>query len=63
MSPAGELVEETGIGFNQKYSDSRICEVLIGLGLLVKRLIPYTIMLLLHMCATLFPVFILKHLF
>ena len=38
-----------------------ICEVLIGLGLLIKRLIPYTIpLLLMHMAATFFPVFILK---
>ncbi len=36
------------------------CEVLIGLGLLVKRLVPNTIvLLLLHMVVTFFPVFIL----
>ncbi|WP_367755882.1 DoxX family membrane protein [Flavobacterium sp. WC2430] len=63
MSPAGELVEETVYWFRPEIFVPilGICEVLIGLGLLVKRLIPYTILLLLlHMCATLFPVFILQ---
>lgn len=62
-SPAGELVEETVYWFQPEIFIPilGICEVMIGLGLLVKRLIPYTIMLLLlHMCATLFPVFILQ---
>ena len=62
MSPAGELVEETVYWFRPEIFVPilGICEVLIGLGLLVKRFIPYTIILLLHMCATLFPVFILQ---
>lgn len=63
LSPAGELVEETVYWFRPEIFVPilGICEVIIGLGLLVKRFIPYTIiLLLLHMCATLFPVFILQ---
>lgn len=65
MSPAGELVEETVYWFRPEIFVPilGICEVMIGLGLLIKQLIPYTILLLLlHMCATLFPVFILQKL-
>ena len=63
MSPAGELVEQTVYWFEPEIFIPilGICEVLIGLGLLIKRLIPYTIVLLLmHMAATFFPIFILK---
>ena len=63
MSPAGELVEETVYWFRPEIFIPilGVCEVIIGLGLLVKKFIPYTILLLLlHMCATLFPVFILQ---
>lgn len=63
MSPAGELVEQTVYWFEPEIFIPilGICEVLIGLGLLTKRLIPYTIVLLLmHMAATFFPIFILK---
>nr|WP_315205337.1 DoxX family membrane protein [uncultured Flavobacterium sp.] len=63
MSPAGELVEQTVYWFKPEIFIPilGICEVIIGLGLLIKRFIPYTIVLLLmHMAATFFPVFILK---
>jgi uncharacterized membrane protein YkgB len=63
MSPAGELVEQTAYWFNPDIFVPflGICEVIIGLGLLIKRFIPYTIILLLmHMSVTLFPIFILK---
>lgn len=63
MSPAGELVEETVFWFRPEIFVPilGICEVIIGIGLLIKRIIPYAIvLLLLHMCATLLPVFILK---
>lgn len=63
MSPAEELVEQTVYWFKPEIFIPilGLCEVIIGLGLLVKRFIPYTIvLLLLHMSATLFPVFILK---
>lgn len=63
MSPAGELVEETVYWFNPTLFIPILggCEIIIGLGLLIKRFIPITIMLLLlHMVATFFPVFILK---
>lgn len=63
MSPAGELVEETAYWFRPEIFVPflGICEVIIGIGLLIKRIIPYTIaLLLLRMCATHFPVFILK---
>ena len=64
MSPAGDLVEKTVFWFRPEIFIPvlGICEVLIGVGLLIKRLIPYTIvLLLLHMTATLFPFFILKN--
>jgi uncharacterized membrane protein YkgB len=63
MSPAGELVEQTVYWLKPEIFVPilGLCEVTIGIGLLVKRLIPYTIvLLLLHMSATLFPIFILK---
>ena len=63
MSPAGELVEQTVYWFRPEIFIPilGICEVLIGLGLLIKKFIPYTILLLLlHMTVTLFPIFILK---
>lgn len=63
MSPADELVEQTVYWFQPEIFIPilGVCEVLIGLGLLIKRFIPYTIVLLLmHMAATFFPVFILK---
>jgi uncharacterized membrane protein YkgB len=63
MSPAGELVEETVYWFKPELFIPILggCEIIIGLGLLVKRFIPITIMLLLlHMAATFFPVVILK---
>ncbi|WP_100433611.1 hypothetical protein [Flavobacterium sp. 1] len=63
LSPAGDLVEKTVFWFRPEIFIPvlGICEVLIGLGLLIKRLIPITIFfLLMHMSATLFPFFILK---
>ncbi len=63
MSPAGELVEQTAYWFKPEIFVPLlgICEISIGLGLLIKRCIPYTIILLLmHMLVTLFPIFILK---
>nr|WP_244199293.1 hypothetical protein [Flavobacterium psychrolimnae] len=63
MSPADELVEQTVHWFQPQIFIPilGVCEVLIGIGLLIKRCIPYTIpLLLLHMAATFFPVFILK---
>ncbi|MFE3871333.1 DoxX family membrane protein [Flavobacterium sp. ZS1P70] len=63
ISPAGELVEQTVYWFRPEIFIPilGICEVLIGLGLLIKKFIPYTILLLLlHMTVTLFPIFILK---
>lgn len=63
MSPAGELVEQTVYWLKPEVFTPilGLFEVLIGLGLLIKRFIPYTItLLLLHMSATLFPIFILR---
>ncbi|TRX40492.1 DoxX family membrane protein [Flavobacterium restrictum] len=63
MSPAGELVEKTVYWFKPEIFIPilGICEVLIGLGLLVKKMIPYAItFLLVHMVATFFPIFILQ---
>lgn len=63
MSPAGELVEQTVYWFRPEIflPILGICEVIIGLGLLIKKFIPYTVvLLLLHMTVTLFPIFILK---
>ena len=61
LSPAGDLVEETVFWFKPEIFIPvlGLCEVLIGLGLLIKRLVPLTILLLLmHMIATIFPLFI-----
>lgn len=63
MSPAGELVEKTVHWFKPEIFIPILgfCEVLIGIGLLVKRFIPYSVsLLLLHMIATFFPIFILN---
>jgi uncharacterized membrane protein YkgB len=63
MSPAGELVTETVYWFKPEIFIPvlGICEVLIGLGLLVKKIVPYAItFLLVHMVATFFPIFILQ---
>jgi len=63
MSPAGDLVAKTVFWFRPEFFIPilGICEVFIGLGLLIRKLIPGTIVLLLvHMAATLFPFFILK---
>nr|WP_314895923.1 DUF417 family protein [uncultured Flavobacterium sp.] len=63
MSPAGGLVEKTVYWFQPEIFIPilGICEVIIGLGLLIKRFIPYTIVLLLmHMAVTFFPIFTLK---
>ncbi len=63
MSPAGELVEKTVYWFRPEIFIPflGVCEVIIGLGLLVKKLIPITIfLLLLHMAVTFFPVFIVQ---
>ena len=45
MSPAGELVEQTVYWFKPEIFIPilGVCEVLIGIGLLIKRFIPYTI--------------------
>jgi uncharacterized membrane protein YkgB len=62
-SPAEVLVTETVFWWKPEFFIPilGICEVLIGLGLLIKKLIPFTILLLLmHMMVTFFPVFILK---
>jgi uncharacterized membrane protein YkgB len=62
LSPAGDLVEHTVFWFKPQIFIPvlGICEVVIGLGLLIKRFVPITILLLLlHMIATLFPLFIL----
>lgn len=63
MSPAGDLVEKTVFWFRPEFFIPilGICEVLIGLGLLIRKLIPAAIvLLLLHMIATLTPFFILQ---
>jgi uncharacterized membrane protein YkgB len=62
LSPAGELVEETVFWFRPEIFIPvlGIGELVIGLGLLVKRFVPFTIiLLLLHMVATIFPLFLL----
>lgn len=63
ISPAGELVEQTVYWFKPEIFIPLlgVCEVIIGIGLLIKQFIPYTIVLLLmHMAVTFFPVFILQ---
>ena len=62
ISPAGDLVEETVFWFKPEIFIPvlGIGELVIGLGLLVKRFVPFTIiLLLLHMVATIFPLFLL----
>jgi uncharacterized membrane protein YkgB len=62
LSPAGDLVEETVFWFKPDIFIPvlGIGELVIGLGLLVKRFVPFTIiLLLLHMVATIFPLFLL----
>lgn len=62
-SPAEELVTNTVYWWKPEIFLPLLglCEVLIGLGLLIKKLIPLTILLLLmHMMVTFFPVLILK---
>lgn len=63
MSPAGELVEKTVYWFKPEIFIPILgfFEVFIGLGLLVKKIIPYAVsLLLLHMVVTFFPIFILN---
>lgn len=62
ISPAEDLVEQTVFWLKPDIFIPilGISEMLIGVGLLIKRFIPLTIiLLLLHMIATLFPLFIL----
>ena len=64
MSPAGELVEETIYWLRPEIFVPILgtFELMIGLGLLITRFIPYSVLLILfHMCATLYPVFILQN--
>jgi uncharacterized membrane protein YkgB len=63
MSPAGELVKETVYWFKPEIFIPilGICEVFIGLGLLIRKWVPFAvILLLLHMIATFFPIVILN---
>ena len=63
VSPAEELVEKTVYWFKPEIFIPilGICEIIIGVGLLIKRFIPITIfLLLLHMMVTFFPMFIVK---
>jgi uncharacterized membrane protein YkgB len=63
ISPAGDLVEKTVFWFKPEFFIPilGVCEVFIGLGLLSRKWIPKTILLLLlHMTATLTPIFILQ---
>jgi uncharacterized membrane protein YkgB len=62
ISPAEDLVQKTVFWFRPELFIPMlgIAEVIIGLGFLFKRLIPFTIIVLLfHMAATFFPLFIL----
>ena len=64
LSPAEDLVKETVFWFNPEFFIPilGIFEVLLGFGLLVKKLIPYTIVfLLLHMAVTFIPMVILNN--
>lgn len=64
MSPARELVEQTVYWYRPEVFIPilGICEVIIGLGLFIRKFIPYTIvLLLLHMAATVLPIFTLKN--
>lgn len=63
ISPAEELVTKTVFWFKPEIFVPilGICEVIIGLGLIIKRYIPIAIsLLLLHMAVTFFPFIILK---
>ncbi len=63
LSPAAELVEKTVYWFKPEIFIPilGLCELIIGLGLLIKRYIPMTVvLLLLHMAVTFFPIFILQ---
>jgi uncharacterized membrane protein YkgB len=63
LSPAEDLVKETVFWFNPEFFIPilGVFEVLLGFGLLVKKLIPYTIaFLLLHMAVTFVPMIILN---
>lgn len=63
VSPAGDLVEKTVFWFKPEFFIPilGVCEVFIGLGLLIRKWIPETILLLLlHMIATLTPIFMLQ---
>jgi uncharacterized membrane protein YkgB len=63
MSPAGELVKETVYWFKPEIFIPilGICEVFIGLGLLIRKWVPFAVvLLLLHMIATFFPIVILN---
>lgn len=64
MSPTGDLVKKTVFWFKPEIFIPvlGLYEVLIGVGLLIKRLIPCTIvLLLLHIVATFYSIFILKN--
>lgn len=63
ISPAEELVEKTVYWFKPEIFIPvlGVCEIIIGLGLFIKRFIPITIvLLLLHMMVTFFPMFIVE---
>ncbi len=63
LSPAGDMVAKTVFWLKPEFFIPilGVCEVCIGLGLLVRKWIPVTILLLLlHMTATLSTFFILK---
>ena len=64
ISPAEDLVEKTVYWFKPEIFVPVLgfCEVIIGLGLLIKRLVPVTLFLLLsHMAVTFVPIFIVKN--
>lgn len=63
LSPAGELVKQTAYWFEPEIFVPilGVFELIIGLGLLIKRFVPFAVILLLtHMIVTLLPIFILK---
>ncbi len=63
LSPAGELVKQTAYWFEPEIFVPilGVFELMIGLGLLIKRFVPFAVILLLmHMIITLLPIFILK---
>lgn len=64
ISPAEELVRKTVYWFRPEIFIPilGLAEVIIGFGLLIKRFVPFTIIvLLLHMAVTFFPLFILPN--